>query len=226
MPPRLLYQLSHVALSPGLRMMLRPKVRGVGSIPKKGPVIIASNHLSFFDSVIIPLVAPRQISFLAKDDYFTGTGVKGTLTKAFFTETGMIPVDRDDPRAGQIALDLALEVLGNDGAFGIYPEGTRSRDGRLYRGHTGIGQLVMRSGAPVVPCALKGTEKLQPVGTTVPRPAKCSISFGRPMDFRGKYEALPPGKARRLIVDDVMAAIHKMSGQELAGMYNDRSAQE
>jgi 1-acyl-sn-glycerol-3-phosphate acyltransferase len=134
----------------------------------------------------------------------------------------MVPVDRDDARAAQVSLDKALEILGEAGAFGIYPEGTRSRDGRLYRGRTGVAFLAMTSGAPVVPVALTGTEKLQPVGKTLPRIAKVSVQFGAPIDFDGRYDGVPAGKARREATDEVMAAIHAMSGQELAGSYNER----
>ena len=158
----MVYALVKVVLATVFRVVWRPTVTGVENIPRRGPVLLASNHLSFMDSMVIPLVVPRRVAFLAKSDYFTGTGVKGTLSRWWFNGFGMIPVDRDDTRAAQASLDLALSVLSSGGAFGIYPEGTRSRDGLLYRGRTGVAWLAMTSGAPVVPVALVGTEKLAP----------------------------------------------------------------
>ena len=137
-------------------------------MPSSGPVIVASNHLSFADSMVIPIVAPRRVVFLAKEDYFTGTGAKGAAVRAWFTGMGMIPVDRDDTKAALASLDVALDVLGRGEAFGIYPEGTRSRDGRLYRGRTGVAHLALTSGVPVVPVGLTGTEHIQPVGSSCP----------------------------------------------------------
>jgi 1-acyl-sn-glycerol-3-phosphate acyltransferase len=135
---------------------------------------------------------------------------------------GMIPVDRDDTRAALASLDIALDVLGRGEAFGIYPEGTRSRDGRLYRGRTGVAHLALTSGAPVVPVGLAGTEQLQPVGSRLPRLAKVSVKFGEPLRFEGRYDGVPPGRARREVTDLVMSAIAALSGQELAGVYNER----
>ncbi len=217
------YEAGRKSIGPVLRAILRPTVRGAGNIPADGPVIIASNHLSFFDSFVIPMTAPRQIAFLAKKEYYTGTGLSGALSKAFFTGVGAIPVDRDDPRAGQQSLELQLEVLLGGGAVGIYPEGTRSRDGRLYRGRTGVAELVLRSKAPVVPVALWGTQNLQPVGSRFIRPADVLVQYGPALDFTGRYEHLPRGKARRQITDEIMGAIHRMSGQELAGRFNERA---
>jgi 1-acyl-sn-glycerol-3-phosphate acyltransferase len=204
------------------RLVYRPQVVGIENIPRSGALILASNHLSFVDSMVIPMVVPRRVAFLAKSDYFTGTGVRGTLTRWWFEGFGMIPVDRDDLRSAQTSLDLALGVLARGEAFGIYPEGTRSRDGRLYRGRTGVGHLALTSGAPVVPVALSGTQQLQPVGTRVPHRAKVVVRFGRPLDFRGRFDGVPAGRARRELTDEVMAAIHALSRQELAGVYNER----
>jgi 1-acyl-sn-glycerol-3-phosphate acyltransferase len=218
----MVYRIVRTVLSVLFRVIYRPRVIGLDNIPARGPVILASNHLSFVDSMVIPMVVPRRVAFLAKSDYFTGSGVKGTLSRWWFNGFGMVPVDRDDSRAAQASLDKALEILGEGGAFGIYPEGTRSRDGRLYRGRTGVAFLAMTSRVPVVPVALAGTEKLQPVGTTLPRIAKVTVQFGAPIDFDGRYDGVPAGKARRDATDEVMAAIHAMSGQELAGRYNER----
>jgi 1-acyl-sn-glycerol-3-phosphate acyltransferase len=188
-----------------------------------GPVLIASNHLSFADSVVIPVVAPRKVVFLAKADYFTGSGIKGLMSRTWFEGLGMVPVDRGDTRAALDSLDIALDVLRRGEAFGIYPEGTRSRDGRLYRGRTGVAQLALTAGAPVVPVGLIGTADLQPVDTTWPRLAKVVVRFGRPIDFAGRFDGVPPGRARREATDQIMDAIHALTGQERVEAYNEGS---
>jgi 1-acyl-sn-glycerol-3-phosphate acyltransferase len=217
-----IYEVMHAVVPPAAKALWRPVVEGLGTVPADGPVIVASNHLSFADSLVIPIVAPRKVVFLAKEDYFTGRGVSGALQRAWFEGMGMIPVDRDDTRAALASLDIALDVLGRGEAFGIYPEGTRSRDGRLYRGRTGVAHLALTSGAPVVPVGLAGTEQLQPVGSRLPRLAKVSVKFGEPLRFEGRYDGEPPGRARREVTDLVMRAIAALSGQELAGVYNER----
>jgi 1-acyl-sn-glycerol-3-phosphate acyltransferase len=216
------YTAVHAVVPPLARAIWRPVVEGVHNIPATGGVLLASNHLSFMDSVAIPVVAPRKVVFLAKEEYFTGTGVKGRLTRAWFEATGMIPVDRGDVRSALDSLDIALEVLGRGEAFGLYPEGTRSRDGRLYRGRTGVAQLALVSGAPIVPVGLVGTDQLQPVGSRLPRLARVTIRFGEPIHVAGRYDGVPPGRARREITDRVMAEIQRLSGQEQAGTYNER----
>lgn len=217
------YRLARTVAAPLLRAVLRLDVSGVENIPRTGPVIIASNHISFWDSIVIPAASPRQIAYLAKSEYFTGTGPRGAMSRFFFDGiAGAIPVDRDDPRAAQKSLELALGVLGQGGTFGIYPEGTRSRDLRLYRGHTGIGHLVLESGAPVVPVGVAGTEAIQPVGSRIPRPAKASVTFGPLLDFAGRLDHLPKGRARRLVADEVMDAIAGLCRQERVDEYNVR----
>lgn len=217
----MLYGVMHTVVPPLAKLVWRPRVEGLENLPLTGPVIVASNHLSFADSMVIPIVAPRKVVFLAKSDYFTGTGVTGTLQRGWFEGMGMIPVDRSDTRAAIASLDIALEVLSRGDAFGIYPEGTRSRDGRLYRGRTGVGHLALSSGAPVVPVGLHGTDDLQPVGSNRLRLAKVTVRFGKPMTFEG-YDGVPLGRARREVTDEVMAAIAALSGQEEAGIYNER----
>jgi 1-acyl-sn-glycerol-3-phosphate acyltransferase len=221
----MLYEVVHAVVPPVWKALWRPVVEGLDNIPKAGPVIVASNHLSFADSMVIPFVTPRKVAFLAKEDYFTGTGVKGTLVRAWFEGIGMVPVDRDDTKAAIASLDIALEILGRGEAFGIYPEGTRSRDGRLYRGRTGVGHLALTSGAPVVPVGLIGTEDIQPVGTNVPRLAEVTVRFGEPLRFEGAFAGVPLGRARRQVTDAVMDAIARLSGQEQAGVYNERPAE-
>ncbi len=219
-----LYSVVHALVPPLARAVWRPDVEGAENVPATGPVLIASNHLSFVDSVVIPIVAPRKVVFLAKEDYFTGPGIKGRLQRAWFEGNGMVPVNRDDTRAAIASLDIALGVLARGEAFGIYPEGTRSRDGRLYRGRTGVGHLALASGAPVVPVGLVGTEHVQPVGSRYPRLVKVTVRFGEPLHFAGRFEGVPLGRARREITDEIMRAIHALSGQEEAGVYNERSS--
>ncbi|HYO41083.1 MAG TPA: lysophospholipid acyltransferase family protein [Nocardioidaceae bacterium] len=221
----MLYTVVSTVVPPVARAVWRPKVEGLGHLPLTGPVIVASNHLSFADSMVIPIVAPRKVAFLAKEDYFTGTGIKGAAIRGWFEMLGMVPVDRDDTKAALASLDVALEVLGRGEAFGIYPEGTRSRDGRLYRGRTGVAHLALTSGAPVVPVGLTGTENLQPVGATLPRLADVTVRFGPPLDFTDRRTDRPAGRVRRAVTDEVMDAIARLSGQEVAGVYNERAAE-
>jgi 1-acyl-sn-glycerol-3-phosphate acyltransferase len=219
----MLYGVTQAVVPPVAKALWRPVVEGLDHLPRTGPVIVASNHLSFADSLVIPIVAPRKVVFLAKADYFTGTGVKGALSRGWFNGIGMVPVDRDDTKAALASLDTALEVLARGEAFGIYPEGTRSRDGRLYRGRTGVGHLALTSGAPVVPVGLQGTENIQPVGSRLPRLAKVIVRFGEPLEFAGRFDDVPAGRARRTVTDEVMAAIQRLSGQQAAGVYNERA---
>lgn len=218
----MLYELLHPVVTPLATAIWRPEVVGAEKVPATGGVILASNHLSFVDSVVIPLTSPRQVAFLAKAEYFTGTGVKGWISREWFTGVGSIPVNRDDARAAQQSLDLALTHIQGGGAFGIYPEGTRSRDGRLYRGRTGVAWLALQSGCPIVPVALTGTDQIQPVGARFPRRAKVRVEFGTPIVVGDRFEGVPQGRARRELTDEVMAAILAMSGQEWAGEYNQR----
>lgn len=218
----LLYGGLSAVVPPLARTLWRPRVRGLEHVPRSGGVILASNHLSFVDSVVLPIVVPRRVVFLAKSDYFTGPGVRGRLSKAWFEALGMLPVDRDDTRAALASLDIARSVLDQGQAFGIYPEGTRSRDGRLYRGRTGVAELALGAGVPVVPVGLRGTERLMPVGARVPRLVRVEVTFGAPLDFTGAFDGVPRGKARREVTDAVMAAIRDLSGQEEAGVYNER----
>ena len=219
----MLYQVMHTVVPPLAKAIWRPTVEGLHNLPETGPVIVASNHLSFADSLVIPIVAPRKVTFLAKAQYFNGTGVKGAISRGFFGGLGMIPVDRDDTRAALASLDIALDILSKGGAFGIYPEGTRSRDGRLYRGRTGVAHLALTSGAPVVPVGLTGTQDIQPVGSNLPRLAKVTVRFGEPLHFQQQYDGVPVGRARREVTDQVMNAIQKLSGQQFAGVYNDHT---
>ncbi len=206
--------------APVARLVFRPRILGKKNVPKTGAVLLASNHLSFIDSVVVTLVAPRSISFLAKSEYFTGTGFKGWMARAFFTGIGAIPVERGAGHAAQEALDSGLKVLQDGGAFAIYPEGTRSRDGRLYRGRTGVAWLALTAGSVVIPVALTGTENLQPQGSKFVRLARVTVEFGAPMDV-SKHGLATSGRARRAVTDAVMEEIQRMSGQEFAHEYNE-----
>lgn len=209
-------------LAPLARVVFRPVIEGRHHVPRRGPVILAANHLSFVDSVVIPLVTPRPVAFLAKAEYFQQPGVKGWLIRTLLTGVDAVPVPRGGHRAAQTALETALAIVTSGGAFGIHPEGSRSRDGRLYRGRTGVAWLALASGAPVVPVAVLGTDRIQPIGARLPRPGRITVRFGEPMRFTPP-EGGPAGSVRRTVTDDIMAAIQGLSGQECAGVHNELS---
>lgn len=210
----------HVLLGPGLKVYYHPWSEGVENIPEDGPAILASNHLSFSDSVFLPLVIDRKVQFLGKSEYFTGKGLKGAATKAFMTGVGTIPVHRGGGKASEAALRTALQVLAAGDLFGIYPEGTRSPDGRLYRGKTGVARIAIESGAPIIPVAMIGTDVAQPIGKRVPSRVEIGVRIGAPIDptpYRGRQD---DREALRELTDAVMTAIQALSGQE----YADRDA--
>ena len=220
----MLYLLTRNVLGPLARLVYRPVIEGQENIPRTGPVLLASNHLSFIDSFVIPLVAPRRVVFLAKSEYFTGRGIRGLWMRWIFTALGAIPVQREGTHgAAQEALDSALEILKEGLAFAIYPEGTRSRDGRLYRGRTGVAWLALTAGCPVVPVALSGTQDIQPVGSRFPRIRRMTVRFGKPLDF-SHLRGAKPGLARREATDAVMSAIRELSDQEMVPRYNELPA--
>jgi 1-acyl-sn-glycerol-3-phosphate acyltransferase len=215
----MLYAVSKRVVGAVARSVYRPKVIGAEKVPTTGPVILAPNHLAVLDSFIVPLVLPRPVAFLAKAEYFQGSGLKGGLSKWLFTSLGAIPVERGRGRAAMEAIGAAEQVLHDGGAFGIHPEGTRSPDGRLYRGRTGVARLTLSTGAPVVPVALTGTDKLQPRGTKIPRLAPVTVRFGDPLDFSrysGMDASLP---VLRSITDEIMYAIAELSDQEYVDKY-------
>ncbi|MEU8133901.1 lysophospholipid acyltransferase family protein [Streptodolium elevatio] len=219
----LIYHFMHRVVAPTSRAIWRPHVEGTENVPKTGGVIIASNHLSFCDSLVIPIVAPRQVTFLAKAEYFDGKGVKGAASRAFFEGLGAVPVPREQKRGAMAALEAGKGVLDRGMAFGIYPEGTRSLDGRLYRGKTGVAWLALTARVPVVPVGVIDTDKVQPVGTRIPKfKPKALVRFGEPLDFSAHYDRKDVAKARREVTDEIMDAIQKLSGQEPAGVYNER----
>ncbi|KAA1023219.1 1-acyl-sn-glycerol-3-phosphate acyltransferase [Pseudonocardia sp. EV170527-09] len=209
-------------LAPLVRLVWRPRVRGADRIPATGPVILAANHRAAVDTAFIPLVAPRKVAFLGKAEYFTGRGLRGRLMAAFLGALGYIPVDRANARAGLAALAAGREVLERGGAFGIYPEGTRSLDGKLHRGHTGVASLALSTGAVVVPVGLIGTERVQPIGRLFPRLARVEIRFGRPLEF-SRYDGLEGAPAiRRAVTDEIMDAIADLSEQTYVDSYHRR----
>ncbi|MCF7552113.1 1-acyl-sn-glycerol-3-phosphate acyltransferase [Pseudonocardia sp. WMMC193] len=209
-------------LAPLVRFIWRPRVVGAARVPTTGPVIFAANHRAAVDTAVIPLVTPRPVAFLGKAEYFTSRTLKGRLVARFLTALGYVPVDRGNAKAGLAALDAGRTVLRAGGAFGIYPEGTRSLDGRLHRGHTGVASLALSTGAVVVPVALLGTEKVQPVGRRIPRVAPVEVRFGEPLDF-SRYDGLEGSAAiRRAVTDEVMDAIAELSGQVYVDRYHQR----
>lgn len=199
--------------------VFRPWVRGRENVPESGPVIFASNHLSFIDSVFLPLVVDRPIRFLAKSEYFTGRGAKGWLIKRFFLAIGQLPIDRSGGQASQASLHGGLEHLAEGGQLGIYPEGTRSPDGRLYRGRTGVARMILDSGAIVVPVAMVDTEKAMPTGTLIPKVRRIGVVFGEPLDF-SRFEGLESDRfVLRSITDEIMYELARIGGQEYTDVY-------
>lgn len=194
----------------------RPKVKGLRNVPAKGAVIIASNHLSFSDSVFMALVIPRKVTFLAKSEYFTSPGAKGLLKKLTLISLGQVPVDRSGGRRSEAALITGLKILAEGSCLGIYPEGTRSPDGRLYKGRTGIARLAIESGAPVIPLAMSNTDKIQPTGKVIPNLHRVGMHFGEPMYFDGDSSDL---LYLRDVTDQIVAKIQEMSGQEYVDIY-------
>ena len=212
------YGLLKSFLMPVLTLLFRPKVKGLRNVPAQGPVIIASNHLSFSDSIFMPLVVPRKVTFLAKSEYFTSPGAKGLLKKLTFIALGQVPVDRAGGSKSEAALLTGLSVLAKGECLGIYPEGTRSPDGRLYRGRTGIARLAYESGAPVVPVAMFNTAEIQPTGKILPKIMRVKMVFGEPMYFTGPDRANSPEELRKA-TDQIMKKLQEMSGQEYVDIY-------
>ena len=211
--------LKYIFLGPLLTVLGRPKVEGLEHVPSSGPVILASNHLAVMDSFFLPLVVRRRITFLAKSEYFTGTGIKGWLSRSFFTAVGQVPIDRNDSDAAQAALDTAGRVLGEGKLLGMYPEGTRSPDGRLYKGKTGLARLALQTGVPVIPVAMIGTNVVNPPGTSMLRFGRVTVRFGKPMDF-SRFEGMAGNRfIERAVTDEVIYELMELSGQEYVDIY-------
>ncbi|WP_251838295.1 lysophospholipid acyltransferase family protein [Oceanitalea stevensii] len=213
------YGLMKATLGTTLRVFYQPWIRGAENVPEEGAAILASNHLAVIDSFFLPLMVRRSVVFLGKQDYFTGRGVKGKLVAGFMRGVGTIPVDRSGGRASEAALRTGLRRLEEGGLFGIYPEGTRSPDGRLYRGKTGVARLALQSGAPVIPVAMIGTNIAQPIGTRIPRLRPIGIVIGKPLDF-SRYAGLEEDRfVLRSVTDEIMYEIMRLSGQEYVDAY-------
>ncbi len=211
--------MKRIIVGPILNLLFRPWVKGLDNIPASGPAVIVSNHLSFSDSIFLPIVVPRPVAFLAKSEYFTGKGFKGRLTALFFRLSNQLPMDRSGGAASSSSLSAGMDIL-NDGAIlGIYPEGTRSPDGRLYRGKTGVAKLVLATGVPVIPVAMIGTDKVQPIGRRIPNIRRVGIIIGEPLDF-ARYEGLEDDRfVQRSVTDEIMYELMRLSGQEYVDAY-------
>ncbi|HEX3733243.1 MAG TPA: lysophospholipid acyltransferase family protein [Mycobacteriales bacterium] len=209
----------YVLLGPLLRLLFRPIVSGREHIPDSGPAILASNHLSFSDSVFLPLMVRRRIVFLAKAEYFKRPGLIGWAWRHFFTAMGSVPIDRSSGSAARSALDTGVRVLGEGSVLGIYPEGTRSPDGRLYRGKTGVARLALTTGVPIIPVAMLNTHLVQPIGRRLPRIMRVRIRIGKPIDVSEHNEMAGDRHVEREITDQIMEQLRKLSGQEYVDIY-------
>ncbi|WP_434741347.1 lysophospholipid acyltransferase family protein [Micromonospora sp. SH-82] len=214
----LLYTIGKLTVAPVLRMVFRPTVQGLENVPRSGGLIFASNHLSVADEIFLGTVVPRHLAFWAKSEYFKGKGLKGTFHKHFLTGLGAIPVERGGGRAALSAFDAAVPALRAGEQVAIYPEGTRSPDGRLYRGRTGAARLALAAGVPIVPVGVSGTDKAQPIGARMPRPGTGPIvlRFGKPLDFTGRSD---DRSSLRAMTDELMSEIQKLTGQEYVPRY-------
>lgn len=211
--------MKHIVVGPILLAIFRPWVVGLENVPKTGGVILASNHLSFIDSIFLPLVVERRMAFLAKSEYFTGKGLKGWATKLFFTASGQIPIDRSGGKASEASLNTGLAVLGRGDMLGIYPEGTRSPDAKLYRGRTGVARMVLEAGVPIVPVAMIDTEKVMPIGKRLPKVRRIGIIIGEPLDF-SRFEGMEGDRfVLRSVTDELMYELRALSGQTYDDVY-------
>ncbi|WP_437584789.1 lysophospholipid acyltransferase family protein [Paramicrobacterium sp. CJ85] len=211
--------MKHIIVGPLLKAIFRPWVVGAENVPARGAAIIASNHLSVIDSIFLPLYLDRRISFLAKSDYFTGRGLKGWATRAFMTATGQLPIDRSGGKASEASLNTGLGVLGRGELLGIYPEGTRSPDARMYRGRTGVARMVLEAGVPIIPVAMVDTESIMPIGSAMPKIRRPGIIIGEPLDF-SRFAGLEGDRfILRSVTDELMYELQKLSQQQYVDVY-------
>ncbi|MGB3302305.1 MAG: lysophospholipid acyltransferase family protein [Gordonia sp. (in: high G+C Gram-positive bacteria)] len=209
----------YILMGPLLRLMGRPRIEGLENLPKSGPALLASNHLAVVDSFYLPLMVPRRIYFLAKSEYFTGTGIKGGFQRWFFTAAGQIPIDRSGGSAAAGALLAGKRVLEDGGLLCLYPEGTRSPDGNLYKGKTGLARMALETGVPVLPIAMVGTDRINPPGTVLPRPTRITVKIGKPLDF-SRYEGMAGNRfIERAVTDEIMYSLMQMTGQQYVDVY-------
>ena len=211
--------MKYVVIGPIVKAIWRPWIIGRRNVPADGAAILASNHLSFVDSVFLPLMIDRPVAFLAKSDYFTGKGLKGWATRMFFKGTGQLPIDRSGGKASEASLNTGLQVLGRGDLLGIYPEGTRSPDGKLYRGRTGIARMALEAHVPVVPVVMVDTDTMMPIGTRMPRIVRVGIVIGEPLDF-SRFEGMEGDRyILRSITDEIMVALQRLGEQEYEDVY-------
>jgi len=211
--------MKHWVIGPLLTTVFRPWVTGLENVPRTGPIIVVCNHLSFVDSIFLPLMIDRQMAFLAKSDYFTGKGLKGWLVRFFMTSAGQLPIDRTGGKASEASLNAGLQILAEGGVLAIYPEGTRSPDGRMYRGRTGIARMILEAHVPVIPAAVIGTEKVMPLGSTIPKVHKVGVVIGKPLDF-SRFEGMESDRfVLRSITDEIIYEMNKLSEQEYVDVY-------
>ena len=209
----------YIFMGPVLTLLGRPKIEGLEYVPDDGAVILASNHLAVADSFYLPLVVKRRITFLAKSEYFTGAGIKGWFQRWFYTVAGQVPIDRTDADSAQAALDTAARILNEGKLLGMYPEGTRSPDGRLYKGKTGVARMALEAGVPVIPVAMLGTDRVNPIGSRTWRPHKVHIKIGEPLDF-SRYHGMAGDRfIERSMTDEIMYALMELTGQTYVDMY-------
>jgi 1-acyl-sn-glycerol-3-phosphate acyltransferase len=208
-----------VFIGPLLRMYCRPSIEGIEHVPERGGAILASNHLAVADSFLLPLQLKRRMTFLAKSEYFTEPGFKGFLKKQFFSGVGQVPIDRSGGNAAQAAMDTAVRLLKEGKLLGIYPEGTRSPDGRLYKGKTGVARMALEANVPVIPVAMIGTDKVNPIGSTLWRPGHVHVKLGEPLDF-SRYEGMAGDRfIERSMTDEIMYSLMELSGQTYVDLY-------
>jgi 1-acyl-sn-glycerol-3-phosphate acyltransferase len=206
-------------IGPLLTTVFRPWIVGLENVPKTGPAIIVCNHLSFVDSIFLPLMVDRQMAFLAKSDYFTGRGIKGWVVRLFMTSAGQLPIDRSGGKASEASLNSGLQVLAEGKVLGIYPEGTRSPDGRMFRGRTGVARMILEAHVPVIPVAVVDTEKVMPLGSNFPKVHKVGIRVGKPLDF-SRFKGMESDRfVLRSITDEIIYEMNKLSGQEYVDVY-------
>lgn len=219
----LYWVLKWIVIGPWLRVLFRPWTDNMEALPEEGPAILVSNHLSFSDSFFLPLVTRRRITFLAKQEYFTGKGIKGLISRAFFTGVGQVPIDRTSGRAAEAAITTGIRILDEGHMLGIYPEGTRTADGRLYRGKTGVARMALEGHVPVIPVAMIGTYEIQPPGRIRPVIRRVGVRFGDALDF-SRYDGLESDRfVLRSVTDEIMYALMELSGQEYVDMYATRA---
>ena len=211
--------MKYVVIGPIVKAVFRPWIVGRRNVPASGAAILASNHLSFVDSVILPLMIDRPVSFLAKSDYFTGRGIKGWATRIFMKATGQLPIDRSGGRASEASLNTGLQVLGREDLLGIYPEGTRSPDGRLYRGRVGIARMALEARVPVIPVVMVDTDTMMPIGSRLPRVVRVGVVIGEPLDF-SRFAGMESDRyILRSVTDEIMVAIQRLSEQQYEDVY-------